>query len=56
MGKRTVAEQAGDEETVTLLRELGVDQAQGYHLGRPAPLADWLRLEAQPSGRGHAAV
>ena len=56
MGKRTVAEQAGDAETVTLLRELGVDQAQGYHLGRPAPLADWLRLEAQPAGRGHAAI
>ena len=56
MGKRTVAEQAGDAETVTLLRELGVDQAQGYHLGRPAPLADWLRLEAQPAGRGHATI
>src|SRR6185503_7920903 len=42
LGKETVAEQAGDAETVTLLRELGVDQAQGYHLGRPSPLADWL--------------
>lgn len=38
MGKRTVAEGVGDAETVALLREFGVDYAQGYHLGRPAPV------------------
>ena len=38
----TIAEGVEDEETLTVLRELGVDQAQGYHLGRPAPLADTL--------------
>jgi EAL domain-containing protein (putative c-di-GMP-specific phosphodiesterase class I) len=37
MGKKTVAEFVGDDETIALLRELGVDYAQGYHLGRPAP-------------------
>ncbi|MGA2930174.1 MAG: EAL domain-containing protein, partial [Solirubrobacteraceae bacterium] len=37
MGKKTVAEFVGDNETIALLRELGVDYAQGYHLGRPAP-------------------
>ena len=42
LGKRTVAEQAGDAATITLLRQLGVDQAQGYFLGRPAPLEEWL--------------
>jgi diguanylate cyclase (GGDEF)-like protein/PAS domain S-box-containing protein len=42
LGKRTIAEQAGDDATVALLRRLGVDQAQGYHLGRPAPLDEWL--------------
>jgi EAL domain-containing protein (putative c-di-GMP-specific phosphodiesterase class I) len=42
LGKRTVAEQAGDDATIALLRDLGVDQAQGYFLGRPAPLAEWL--------------
>jgi hypothetical protein len=26
------------DETLTLLGESGVDYAQGYHLGRPAPL------------------
>jgi PAS domain S-box-containing protein len=37
-GHRTVAEGVEDEETLALLREYGVDFAQGYHLGRPAPL------------------
>jgi diguanylate cyclase (GGDEF)-like protein/PAS domain S-box-containing protein len=42
LGKRTVAEMVGDEETISLLRELGVDHAQGFHVGRPGPLAHWL--------------
>ena len=42
MAKTTVAEHVGDEATVTLLRELGVDLGQGYHLGRPAPLDEVL--------------
>ncbi|MGN6333618.1 MAG: putative bifunctional diguanylate cyclase/phosphodiesterase [Motilibacteraceae bacterium] len=37
-GKRTVAEFVEDEATARLLRALGVDAAQGYHLGRPVPL------------------
>jgi EAL domain-containing protein (putative c-di-GMP-specific phosphodiesterase class I) len=35
-GKQTIAEGVEDEDTVGLLREFGVDFAQGYHLGRPA--------------------
>ncbi|MDX6216322.1 MAG: hypothetical protein QOG99_1906, partial [Frankiales bacterium] len=38
-GQLTVAEGVEDEATVELLRERGVDYAQGYHLGRPAPLS-----------------
>jgi PAS domain S-box-containing protein len=38
LGKRTVAEGVEDEETMGMLREFGVDFAQGYHLGRPMPL------------------
>jgi EAL domain-containing protein (putative c-di-GMP-specific phosphodiesterase class I) len=34
----TVAKGVEDVATVQLLNELGVDQAQGYALGRPAPL------------------
>ena len=42
LGKRTVAEHVGDGETAALLRRMGVDHAQGFHLGEPAPLGDWL--------------
>ena len=38
----TVAEMVGDQETMDLLRGIGVDYAQGFHIGRPAPLARWL--------------
>jgi diguanylate cyclase (GGDEF)-like protein/PAS domain S-box-containing protein len=46
LGKRTVAEFVGDEETLALLRELGVDDGQGFHLGRPGPLEDLIALAA----------
>jgi PAS domain S-box-containing protein len=36
-GQTTIAEGVEDEETLTLLQELGVDYVQGYLLGRPAP-------------------
>jgi diguanylate cyclase (GGDEF)-like protein len=50
LGKRTVAEMVGDEATMELVRSLGVDHAQGFHVGRPAPLARWLvdRKPADP--------
>jgi len=35
---QTVGEGVEDAETLTLLRELGVDYAQGYHIARPQPL------------------
>ena len=38
LGKRTIAEFVEDEPTLEMLRRLGVDYAQGYHVGRPAPL------------------
>ncbi|MEA2449536.1 MAG: hypothetical protein QOG63_1468 [Thermoleophilaceae bacterium] len=37
-GKQTIAGGVEDEETLTLLRDYGVDYAQGYHLGRPAQI------------------
>jgi diguanylate cyclase (GGDEF)-like protein len=42
MGKKTVAEFVADPASVCLLRESGVDYAQGYHIGLPLPLADVL--------------
>ena len=41
MGMRTVAEFVGDGATVELLRALGVDYAQGFHIGRPKPEIGW---------------
>ncbi|MEA2294853.1 MAG: hypothetical protein QOE86_2492 [Solirubrobacteraceae bacterium] len=37
LGKQTVAEFVEDAATLELLRRLGVDAAQGYHIGRPRP-------------------
>jgi diguanylate cyclase (GGDEF)-like protein/PAS domain S-box-containing protein len=42
LGTQTVAEFVGDDATVTLLRQLGVDYGQGYHLGRPAAVHELL--------------
>jgi diguanylate cyclase (GGDEF)-like protein/PAS domain S-box-containing protein len=36
-GKTTIAEFVEDEATLAILREIGVDYAQGYLIGRPAP-------------------
>jgi EAL domain-containing protein (putative c-di-GMP-specific phosphodiesterase class I) len=37
MGQKTIAEFVGDRETLRLLREYGVDYAQGFEVGRPGP-------------------
>jgi EAL domain-containing protein (putative c-di-GMP-specific phosphodiesterase class I) len=37
-GLQTIAEGVEDQETLEMLRELGVDHVQGFHLGRPALL------------------
>ena len=42
MGKHTIAEFAGDRETIEVLTRLGVDYGQGFFLGRPAPLSEHL--------------
>jgi len=40
LGMETVAEYVGDDGTLDLLRELGVDHAQGFHVGAPRPVAE----------------
>ncbi len=39
-GLKTVAEGVEDQTTLQLLRDLGVNYAQGYWIGRPAPIPD----------------
>jgi diguanylate cyclase (GGDEF)-like protein/PAS domain S-box-containing protein len=43
-GLRTIAEGVEDERTLEVLREAGVDCAQGFHLGRPEPIESADRL------------
>ncbi len=42
LGKMTIAEYVQDDRTTELLREYGVDMAQGFHLGRPVALDEAL--------------
>ncbi|MEJ7825710.1 MAG: EAL domain-containing protein [Solirubrobacteraceae bacterium] len=42
LGKQTVAEHVGDAATVSLLRDLGVDYGQGFFLGAPQPIEQFL--------------
>ena len=49
LGKKTIAEFVEDEETLQLLEVLGVDFAQGYHIGRPAPLQPQLENSLKSS-------
>ncbi len=44
MGTRTIAEFVGDEKTFATVAALGVDYAQGFHLGMPAPVESVLGL------------
>ncbi len=40
--KKTIAEQVEDQDTIVMLRALGVDMAQGYGLHRPEPLEQYF--------------
>lgn len=40
MGKQTIAEYVENEGVLDVLRGIGVDYAQGYHIGKPMPLEE----------------
>ncbi len=44
LGKRTIAEFVEDRRTAELCRDLEVDYLQGFHIGRPVPVAEALGL------------
>ena len=52
MGKTTIAEFVEDDEILSILREIGVDYAQGYGIGKPAPLSDILQNSTDKSDTG----
>ncbi|MDH5216428.1 MAG: EAL domain-containing protein [Gammaproteobacteria bacterium] len=43
MGKKTIAEFAESESIINKLQAIGVDYAQGYHIGKPFPLENLLK-------------
>ncbi|MFZ5722512.1 MAG: EAL domain-containing protein [Pseudomonadota bacterium] len=47
MRLRTIAEFVENDALVVLLRDMGVDYAQGYGVGKPRPLAELLGLDPQ---------
>lgn len=51
LGLQVIAEWVEDEETLALLRDMGVDYAQGYVLDKPAPLARLAPQSAVPVTR-----
>jgi diguanylate cyclase (GGDEF)-like protein/PAS domain S-box-containing protein len=51
LGLRAIAEGVEDEATLDRLRVLGCDEAQGYFVGRPMPIADLIQwLATSPWG------
>ena len=51
---KTVAESVDDDATIKLLRKHRVDYAQGFHIGRPVPIAG--RRNRRTAGHGQTAV
>jgi diguanylate cyclase (GGDEF)-like protein len=54
MGLRTVAERVESESVLAALRDVGVDYAQGYAIGRPAPLAGLIHQDGDRQGADRA--
>ncbi len=50
LGKQTIAEHVPNEEVAALLRTIGVDYAQGHHIGVPRPAAEALATAMGPPG------
>ena len=48
LGQKTVAEGVEDAATLATVRKLGVDYAQGFHLGRPESTEEDVARVAQP--------
>jgi diguanylate cyclase (GGDEF)-like protein len=51
-GHKIVVEGVESEEQLVLMREFRIDQVQGFHIGRPAPLEYVLERSARDTRRG----
>lgn len=52
LGVRVIAEGVEDDATLELLKGMGCHEVQGFHTGRPAPLADLVNQMHQRDGNG----
>jgi EAL domain-containing protein (putative c-di-GMP-specific phosphodiesterase class I) len=50
MGKRTIAEFVESAEILRKLAEFGIDFAQGFHVGRPEPIAEAIAATTAAAG------
>ncbi len=55
MNIKTIAECVENEETFSVLQDIGVDYLQGYYIGRPLPI-DRMLVETQPPRDPNAKV
>ena len=44
MGKKTIAEYVEDDQVLEMLRDIGIDFAQGYGIEKKMPLTDLLMM------------
>ena len=51
LGKETIAEFVTDQDTLRIVQEIGVDYAQGYHVGQPREARDILGEGIGEAGR-----
>ena len=49
LGKQTIAECVEDDDTLRVLREVGVDYAQGFHIDRPRHVDDDTPFPVEPA-------
>jgi EAL domain-containing protein (putative c-di-GMP-specific phosphodiesterase class I) len=52
LGMKTIAEFVGSDETLVFLKEYGVDYAQGFHVGKPRPVAEEWPAAVEPAAAG----
>jgi diguanylate cyclase (GGDEF)-like protein len=56
LGLSVVAEGVEGEATLTQLRELSCDEAQGYHMSKPLPVAEFIAWREGWARQAHGAV
>ena len=52
MGLHTIAEFAENDEIIQVLKEIGVDYAQGYGIAKPCPVEDVFIVARKQAGNG----